>query len=582
MHNFLNRYTLKAAGESGQGVNSVGEILAKSLKESGLYTFGYREYPSLIRGGYACHQIDISDQPLTAPSAMTDFLICMSRVSFHVYLPTVRAGGIVIHNLRQLQLTEAEQQLVVDRQLQLAYLPAETMAIETGGKSVMSNVILIGVLWQLLSLDLEPVKAVLRHEFARKPEFIEPNLACLDRGFTEVVPGVAKIKLPFTLVPVREADALLTGNALLALAAVAAGVRAYYAYPMTPSSSILSYLSNAYQETGMLVKQVEDEISVAQMAIGSMYVGTRALVATSGGGFDLMTESVTMAAMTETPFVCILGQRPGPATGLPTWTAAGDLNVAVYAGHGEYARCVVALSDPESAYTILQKAFNLAEKFQTVVIVLTEKEIAESLFQMSELPANEPIERGLVPADQIEALVSSDRYKITDSGVSPRWLPGQSDAVFDANSDEHTPDGSLTEEAEPTKQMYDKRLRKQVSMEAELPDPVVWGPTQASLSFVGWGSPKNTLLDVMKEWNAAHPEKTFNYLHYEYIYPLRIAAFMKFVEASQRVVLIENNALGQLGALITQHTGYLFTERFLKYDGRPFFVEDIIEYLERT
>lgn len=581
MHNLLHRYTLKASGESGQGVNSVGEILAKSLKESGLYTFGYREYPSLIKGGYASHQIDISDQPMTAPSAKTDFLLCMSRMSFHKYLDSVRPGGIVIHNLRQLEISDSEKNLIAERKLQIAYVPAEAMAIETGGKSVMANVILIGVLWQVLGLDLEPVKAVLRHEFTRKPEYIEPNVACLERGYKEVLPGIEKVRLPFTLVPVREADALLTGNALLSLGAIAAGVRAYYAYPMTPSSSILSYLANAYHQTGMLVKQVEDEISVAQMAIGSMFAGTRALVATSGGGFDLMTESVTMAAMTETPFVCILGQRPGPATGLPTWTAAGDLNVAVYAGHGEYSRCVVALSDAESAYTLIQQAFNIAEKFQTVVIVLTEKEIAESLFQMTELPATLPIERGLVPAEQLDTMKSSDRYRMSDNGVSPRWLPGQSDAVFDANTDEHVGDGTLTEEAGPSKLMYDKRLRKQAAIEAELPEPMIYGPAQADVSFVGWGSPKNTVVDVMTAWNKSHPEKTLNYLHYEYVFPLRTKTFMEFVEQAKRVVLIENNAFGQLGALITQHTGYQFQERFLKYDGRPFFVEDVIEYLEK-
>jgi 2-oxoglutarate ferredoxin oxidoreductase subunit alpha len=445
----------------------------------------------------------------------------------------------------------------------------------------MANVVLIGIIWQLLGLDLEPVKAVLRQEFARKPEFIEPNLACLVRGYQEQLPEIEKVSLPFTLVPVREADALLTGNALLSLGAIAAGVRAFYAYPMTPSSSILGYLSAAYHETGMLVKQVEDEISVAEMAIGSMYAGTRTLVATSGGGYDLMTESVTLAAMTETPFVCVIGQRPGPATGLPTWTAAGDLNVAVYGGHGEYARCVIAISDPESAYTVIQHAFNLAEKYQTVVLVLTEKQIAESLFQLTDLPTDLPIERGLVPADRLGELKPSDRYQITETGISPRWLPGQADATFDANGDEHQADGSLTEEAEPSKAMYDKRLRKLTTLQQELPEPVLHGSSTAPILFVGWGSPKNTLMDVMETWNSQHPEKMFAYLHYEYVYPVKTERFVSLAAKASRVVLIENNAFGQLGALLTQGTGYRFDHRLLKYDGRPFFVEDIIEYLEQ-
>lgn len=580
MHSVLRRYTLKAAGESGQGVNSVGEILAKSLKESGLYTFGYREYPSLIKGGFASHQIDISDQPLNSPSLQTDMLMCMSRVSFHAYLYSVRDHGCILHNLRQLEILPEEQEWLSKHSITVTYVPAEAMAVESGGKALMANVVLIGVMWQLVGLSLDAVKAVLRQEFAKKPEFIEPNLACLERGFKEKVAEIAPVSLPFKLDLSREHDALLSGNAILSLGGIAAGVRAYFSYPMTPASTILSFFAQTYHQTGILVKQIEDEISVAQMAIGSMFVGTRALVGTSGGGFDLMTESLTLAAMTETPFVCILGQRPGPATGLPTWTAAADLNLAVYAGHGEYSRCVIALSDAESCFTLIQKAFNIAEEFQTVVIVLTEKQIAESLFQLPELPASEPIKRGLVPSEQLASLQSTDRYKTTPSGVSPRWLPGQSDTVYDGNGDEHLADGSLTEDGEKVKEIYDKRLRKQDSILAILPEPVIIGPPTAAVSLVGWGSTKNTILDVLEVWNQSHPDQTFNYLHYEYIFPLRTAIFTQFVTNAQQVVLIENNALGQLGALLTQHTGYQFTERWLKYDGRGFFVEDIFQYLE--
>lgn len=577
----LRRYTIKIGGESGQGVNSVGEMVAKSLKESGLYTFGYREYPSLIKGGYAAHQIDLSDQPLASPSAATNILVCMSRVSVHAYLPTLRPGGMLLHSVTQLSFSPAEQQLIADKQLAVAYLPAYQLAFEVGGKAIMANTVLVGALWRLLGLDLEPVKQVIRREFADKPDVIEPNLACLQRGFEEQVPELQPVQLPFTLVPVREADALMSGNHVLSLGAVAAGVRAYYAYPMTPSSSILSYLASIYHQTGMLVKQVEDEISVAQMAIGSMFMGTRALVGTSGGGFDLMTESVSLSGMTETPFVCILGQRPGPATGLPTWTAASDLNLAVYAGHGEYARCVVAVSDIASCYIEIQKAFNIAEKYQIPVILLTDKEIAESLFQFDVLPGDVPIERHLVPEAECDQLQASDRYKITPSGISPRWLPGQADAPFDANSDEHLPDGSLTEEAEPTKAMYDKRLRKLETLAAELPEPELLGPELAVLTLVGWGSVRNSVMDALTIWNQANPQAQINYLHYTYVYPLKTARLQELVGRAQPLLLIENNAMAQLGGLITQHTGYQFSETFLKYDGRPFFIEEMIEFLER-
>ncbi len=577
----LHRFTLKAAGESGQGVNSVGEILAKSVKESGLYTFGYREYPSLIKGGYSCHQIDLSDRPILSASAQCDLLVCLSRVSVHKYLPTVRPGATVVHSLPSMEFSEEEQAWITENKIQIAYVNATQIALETSGNALMANTVMIGLVWQLMGLSLAPVEEVVKHEFAKKPDMIEGNLKCLQAGFTAVVEGLQPVKLEFKIDSERETDALLSGNHIISLGAVAAGVRAYYAYPMTPSSSILSYISSIYHETGMLVKQIEDEISVAQMAIGSMFMGTRALVGTSGGGFDLMTESLSLSGMTETPFVCILGQRPGPATGLPTWTAAGDLNLAVYSGHGEYTRCVIAASDPESCYTMIQHAFNLAEEFQIPVIVLTEKQIGESLFQMKELPADVPIERHLVPEEQLGSLQASDRYKITETGISPRWLPGQSEAVFDANSDEHLEDGTLTEEAVPTQRMYEKRLKKMELLMKKVPDPIVIGPDTAALSFVSWGGVKNTMTDAITLWNEAHPETTINYLHYDFVFPLKGEAFMEFANRAKKLVLIENNAFGQLGALITQTTGYQFDHTFLKYDGRAFFIEDVMNYIEK-
>lgn len=577
----LHRFTIKAAGESGQGVNSVGEILAQSLKESGFYTFGYREYPSLIKGGYSSHQIDISDKPLASASQACDVLVCLSRLSIHKYLPTVRAKGIVLHSVTKLELTPEEQEWIKQQQLQLFYVPAYQLAAETSGNAVMANTIMVGLVWQVLHLDLAEVEAVTKRAFAAKPEVIEGNIKCLQAGYGYPLEGLTQLEIPFQKQKKRGEDGLISGNHLLSLGAVAAGVRAYYAYPMTPSSSILSYLAAIYHQTGMVVKQIEDEISVAQMALGSMFAGTRALVGTSGGGFDLMTESLSMAAMTETPFVCILGQRPGPATGLPTWTSASDLNLAVYAGHGEFTRCVVAVSDAASCFTVIQHAFNVAEKYQIPVVVLTDKQIAESLFQVEKLPEPLPIERHLVPAAELDQLSSSDRFALTDSGISKRWLPGQSDAVFDANSDEHLPDGSITEETPFTQQMYDKRLKKQAVLLDELPEPELMGPTTAQLTFVGWGSVKNTVIDAMEIWNAEHADLQVNYLHYEYIYPVKTQKLTEVVNGSSKVVLIENNALGQLGALLTQHTGYQFKHTFLKYDGRPFFIEDVVAFLEK-
>lgn len=579
-----DRFVLKIAGESGQGINSIGEIFAKVFKRQGYGIFGYREYPSLIKGGYAAYQLDVSDHPIASSSAQCDVLVCLNRQSIHEYLPTLRAHSLLLHTSPRLDLKEHEHMLVAERQLQVVYVPGLDIAYQNGGSYIMANTVMTGVITQVLKLDLAMVEAILATEFSKKPALLEKNLVCLKAGYTYALPEVAPRALTFTTTTDRANDYLLTGNHALALGAVAAGVRAYYGYPMTPTSSVLTYLAAISHQTGMFVKQIEDEISVAQATIGSMFMGTRALCGTSGGGFDLMTESLSLVGMTETPFVCILGQRPGPATGLPTWTANGDLLLAAYAGHGEFPRLVLAASDPLTAYMLIQKAFNWAEEFQIPVLVLTEKQIAEALFAIDALPPALPIERHLPTAEQLATLKPSDRYATnTESGVSPRWFPGQNDAVFDGNGDEHSPDGSLTEAAEPVQAMYDKRLRKQTALLQALPEPQLYGPVTADITLVSWGSVKNAILDTLtliaKSPEMVEKLPTFNYLHYECVFPLKTEKFLALTKSASRLILLENNGTAQLGTVIAQATGYQFAEQVLKYEGRPFFVEDILEVI---
>ncbi|HYD35224.1 MAG TPA: 2-oxoacid:acceptor oxidoreductase subunit alpha [Vitreimonas sp.] len=582
IHHFKNqRFVIKIGGESGQGVNSIGEVFAKVFKRSGWHVFGYREYPSLIKGGYSCYQLDVQDQPLRSSSSHCDVLVCLSRVSLHKYLPTVRPNGIVLHSLPRFEVSTEEQTYLDQHHITLQYVPADKIAIDNGGKHIMANTVMTGIVSQLLGVDLELIRSQIREEFSKKPQLLDLNILCLEKGYEYDLEMLPRVSLEFGVTESVREQLLLTGNHAIALGAVAGGVRAYYAYPMTPSSSILSYLANIYHQTGMMVKQIEDEISVAQMAIGSMFMGTRALVATSGGGYDLMTESVSMAGITEIPFVCVLGQRPGPATGLPTWTADGDLNLAIYGGHGEYAKAVLAASDPQSCYDLVQRALNLAEVYQIPVIVLTDKEIAESLFAIDGFPAPLPIERNLVAQEELAHLTPHDRYADTPSGVSKRWLPGQAEVTYDSNSDEHLADGSLTEEAAPVKVMYDKRMRKMATILENFPEPVMYGDDDAELTFVGWGSVKNTVLDVIDILKASNPALRLGYLHYEYMYPLKTATFKKLTQSRTKLVLIENNYLGQLGALLTQETGYLFQYKLLKYDGRPFFIEDVLNFISQ-
>ncbi len=574
------RISIKVSGESGQGINTIGELLADSIKAAGYKLFGYREYPSLIRGGYASYQIDFSDSDLRASSKSCDVLLSLSRVSLHKYLKDLHIGGTLIHPFAKLEFSDEEVKFIKDNDIDVVYVDAFTISEEIGGTKIFANIILAGVTWKLLGFSAVEMQGAINKKFGTSPKYLPLDLKAFEAGFGFDPGDVKAFKIDFKKEKGWSDSAILTGNAGIVLGSVAAGTRIYYGYPMTPSSSILSYHADFYKETGVIVKQAEDEITAIQMAIGSMFMGTRALVATSGGGFDLMTESISLAGMTETPVVCLIGQRPGPATGLPTWTSAGDLNLAVYAGHGEFPRCVIAASDIESAYLSVQHAFNIAEKYQIPVLLLTDKQIAEALYNIKEFPESVEIERHLVHESSLAKLQASDRYKITHSGLSDRWLPGSAEATFVGNSDEHLEDGSLTEEAAESQAMMEKRMRKLETLQNEIPEPEFFGDEDADVIFVGWGSVKGAILDTKELLDKVNSKIKIGYLHFEYIYPLKIESFKNIAKKAKRLVLIENNSLGQLGNLITQNTSYSFKDRLLKYDGRPFFIEDILDYLK--
>ncbi len=444
----------------------------------------------------------------------------------------------------------------------------------------MVNMVLLGLLWRVMGLPLKSLEDAIRQQFAKKPALLEIDLKCVRAGYE--AKGLGKIpEYKIQLPKSKPKGVLIDGNMGIALGAIKAGVRAYYAYPMSPASSILTHLANFSHQTGMLIKQAEDEITAAQMVIGSMFMGTRSFTATSGGGYDLMTETVSLAGVAETPLVIVLAQRPGPGTGLPTWTSQGDLKMAIHSSHGEFAKIVLAASDPLSAYELIQHALNLSEKFQTPVVVLSEKTVCESQMIVDLDKAKKiPIERGLVTSKkELAALKSSDRFKSTESGVSKRWIPGSSQVGYFGNGDEHREDGTLTEAGPEVEAIMAKRIRKIKTIKGALPDPVVYGPKKAALSLVGWGSSKNAVLDAMEL--LAERGTRINYLHYEYLWPIRFEAFAKFAKENPNVHILEGNAQGLLADILEGKSGLKFKGRLLKYDGRPFFRRDVTDYVEK-
>ena len=605
-----NRFSLKIVGASGQGINIIGEMLNKGLKRAGYGTFAYREYPSLIKGGHATYQIDITPYIPLSSTKSIDLLVVLNRQATKWHLDEINKSGLIIHDIDNPRISIEEFQTIQSNQVKLAYVPAYQLSKDQGGNELTSNIVMLGILWRQLGLSLESLIELVGEIFKDKPAFLKIDLNCAQAGFNYNysfdIPFTKRILKPnevsaeekrsihsklsltesllkFTSTESIKNNYLLSGNESISLGAINSDVRIYYSYPMTPASSILTFLADHAKETGMIVKQAEDEITAAGMAVGSMHMGVRALTGTSGGGFDLMTEHISLAAITEIPLVVILGQRPGPATGMPTWTTQGDLMLAIFSAHGEYTKCVIAPRDGEDSFYTIQEAFNIAEKYQIPVIVLTDKLIAESIYSVSRLDENKiPIDRGklVVKQEELDSLTSKDRYKFTEDGVSQRWLPGSKAADFNANSDEHDEEGNVTEESEPSAKMIEKRIKKEKFLLEELPEPDLITNDQVSdkvIKIVSWGSTFGVISDVMTELKKQ--DVRIELLHFKYLWPLKVEKLKDFVD--ENTIVIEGNYKSQLADIIRMQTGIEIRNKILKWDGRPFFADELITELNK-
>jgi 2-oxoglutarate ferredoxin oxidoreductase subunit alpha len=407
----MSRISLKIVGASGQGLNSIGEMVARGLKRSGYCVFGYREYPSLIKGGHASYQLDIDSEQIRSTEVHVDILIALNHHGLEKNVIDMKKGGIILHQTPTWNFSEENQKVIEDRKVTVAYLPIEEILGRLKAKPILSNVILTSCVWSLLKQDMEALKKLVTEEFGHKKDLLALNMQCIGEGA-----ALAKEMNDTRTLPKPKKEwkdqLLITGSEAMGLGTIHAGVRLYAGYPMTPSSPLLSFIADMQNDTGMVIKQAEDEITAAQMVSGAMHMGTRALTATSGGGFDLMSETVSLNGIIENPTVFVLAQRPGPATGLPTWTAQADLLMAVDTAHGEFTRCVLSVSDSQDAFDLMPIAFNLAEKYQISVIVLTDKQISEALYTQKPYEMkNATLDRGKLITDtkKLKTLKATDR-----------------------------------------------------------------------------------------------------------------------------------------------------------------------------
>ncbi|MDD4860160.1 MAG: 2-oxoacid:acceptor oxidoreductase subunit alpha, partial [Dehalococcoidales bacterium] len=564
-------FNFLAGGEAGQGIQSVGMIIAKTLSRGGYHIFADQDYESRVRGGHNFFRVRVSEQPVLTLSEKLDALIALNRETIDLHRGELKANGVIIHDREQTKFTE-ESAGCLD-------VPLNRLAMETAQNKLMVNTVAVGAALGLTACDFAQLEEVLKKEFAKAGDkLIADNIKAARAGYDFTLKRGNGQKLK----PVKNAPSrmLLNGNEALSVGALAGGCKFVAGYPMTPTTSILEYLAAQSLTRDIVMIHVEDEIAAINMAVGAGYAGTRAMVATSGGGFALMVEGLALAGMTESPLVIMLGQRPGPATGLPTRTEQGELWFALHAGHGEFPRALFAPATVAEAFSITVKAFNLAEKYQVPALILTDHHLASSYSTAERFDLKQvKIERGdLLSAAAANKLMDYKRHRINKSGISPRALPGLGKALVVTDSDEHDEAGHIIEDAAMRIMMDEKRLRKANGLKAEISPPQIKKSPKAELNLVGWGSTYGAIAEAVtllrKEGVVA------NHIHFSEIWPFPAEATVKALGRRKNIV-IESNATGQMAQLIRRETGIKADNSILRYDGRPITPQYILDHLKK-
>lgn len=554
-------YNILIGGSAGQGMDTVSDFLEKALKKKGLYVFSNKDYMSRVRGGHNYTQIRFGvSAPIYSHKNDLDLILALDENTAISHIKDLKEDGKII----------VDESIKFDdkRTLKLPLLKtATTLGISRGFTSVAAGAILKyfslhGDVDELFSKKLkEPIRS-------KNIEAIHLGYDLLDSKYVLKGKDLSN-------------HILINGNNAIALGAIAGGLDFYSAYPMTPATSVMTYLSKKQKDVGIVVDQAEDEISAINFAIGASYAGARAMTGSSGGGFSLMVESLGFAGIAEIPLVVIDSQRPGPATGLPTRTEQSDLSFILTASHGEFPRIVLCARNAEDAFTQTIKALNLADKYQTVVFLLTDQYTADSNVTIPMYDLNKvKIERHILSEEDIVPSEEYKRYKVTESGISERLIPGKSkNQVVIVDSDEHTESGHITEAAEVRNAQMEKRFRKFTSIEDDLDEPEYFGDEDIDILLVGWGSTYGALKDAVRLLNDKGVKT--GALSFGDIYPLPKKKLIKYKNKAKKIINVEQNFTGQLGKLITQETGILMDSSILKYDGRQIIGSEISDKLEK-
>ncbi|MBU0530684.1 MAG: 2-oxoacid:acceptor oxidoreductase subunit alpha [Candidatus Aenigmatarchaeota archaeon] len=568
MEKTVNDFSWKIAGAAGDGILNAGLLMfAKTCVRSCLYVFASAEYPSLIRGGHNHLDVRVRLTPVHSHTKGVDILVALNEEAITKHQHKLTPNGAIIYDGTKIKAENVRDDV------KLYNVPLEEIAVAHGNK-IMRNTVAIGVTFSLLDGDLNVFNDVIRTTFGRKgEEVVQANINAAKAGFDYLKKNFEnnfKIKIDRCI----GKNIFLSGHEALSLGALKAGCKFFAGYPMTPASSIMHNMASYEKPYNVVVKHTEDEIAAINMAVGASFAGVRSMTATSGGGFCLMTEGFGLAAQTETPLVVVESQRPGPGSGMATHTGQGDLKFMLHASTDESPRVVMAPGDVDECFYKTIDAFNLADKYQIPVIIMTDKYIGESYRTTTEFDTSKvKIERGEIAKDPKEP--DYKRYKNTESGVSPRSIPSQEGGMHIASSYEHSEHGFETEEEKVRIMMHNKRFRKFENLKKEIPPPKLQGPEDADITIISWGSTKGCVTEAMKLLEK-DGIKT-NHLHVLYISPFHEKEIGEIIRKAKKTVIVENNKTSQLGSVIKENTGLDIDHKVLKYDGRPFYPEEIYQ-----
>ena len=556
-------------GAAGDGIDKSGDTLAKTAARSGLYAYAFNSYQSVIRGGHIWLRLRIGQEKVHSPGDRLHALIALNQDSIERHAPEVESGGAILFNADKLRVNIPVRDNVLTVPLPVAELAKPLGAIQP----VMQNTVALGALVFLVGLDFDVAVSVLADTFAHKGQaVIDQNVGVAKAGFNYARDRFVPLGYKWTFSGKRRP--FLTGNEALSIGAVAAGCKFYSAYPMTPASGILTWMAEHSERCGVVVKQMEDELAVANVAIGAGYAGVRAMCGTSGGGFALMTEAIGMAGMIEAPVVIVEVQRGGPSTGIPTKTEQADLNQVYGASQGDFPRIIIAPKDTRDCFDSAVEAFNLAEKYQCPVIIISDLLLSEhpETIEPEHLTADVPIDRGYVVSEWKDGNGTFKRYAFTKSGISPRTIPGTADTLYIAATDDHDEEGVLISDvfcnAAIRRKISEKRMKKMDLALGDLPAPKIEGPADADVTLIGWGSSEGVIREAVQQLNSSGIRA--NQLHFKYLLPFHSKEAGEILKRTKRTICVEVNATGQFARHLRAETGHTVSEQILKYDGEPF------------